>query len=68
MLSEDDLDIAELNAEELAAAWDLWFALAQWTNDDDPPYSHGVFVGLRWEDIGSRGADRRPDALPPRRR
>ena len=44
MLSEDDLNLQELNDEELAAAWDLWFDLAQETNDSDPPYTHGVFV------------------------
>jgi len=46
MLSEDDLDLAGLSREQLDAAWDLWFDLAQTTNDADPPYSHGVFVGL----------------------
>ena len=46
MLSEDDLDLAGTTDEELAAAWDLWFDLAQATNDDDPPWTHGVFVGL----------------------
>ena len=46
MLSDDDLDLAAMNAEELEAAWDLWFDLAQATNDDDPPWTHGVFVGL----------------------
>jgi hypothetical protein len=44
MLSEDDLDLGDLSDEELDAAWDLWFDLAQTTNDSDPPYSHGVFV------------------------
>ena len=47
MLSEDDLNLADLSAEELDAAWDLWFDLAQSTNDSDPPYSHGVFVSAR---------------------
>ncbi len=44
MLSEDDLDLRDLSDAELDAAWDFWFDLAQTTNDDDPPYSHGVFV------------------------
>ena len=44
MLSEDDVNLRDLSAEELDAAWDLWFDLAQTTNDSDPPYSHGVFV------------------------
>jgi hypothetical protein len=43
MLSEDDLDLRDLSDEELALAWDLWFDLAQTTNDDDPPHTHGVF-------------------------
>ena len=43
MLSDDDLNIRDLSDEELALAWDLWFDLAQTTNDDDPPYTHGVF-------------------------
>ena len=47
MLSEDDVNLADLSAEELDAAWDLWFDLAQSTNDSDPPYSHGVFVNAR---------------------
>ena len=44
MLSDDDVNLRELSAEELDAAWDLWFDLAQVTNESDPPYSHGVFV------------------------
>ncbi|HLX08588.1 MAG TPA: hypothetical protein VKY89_12085 [Thermoanaerobaculia bacterium] len=44
LLSEDDLNLAEMTPEELDLAWDLWFDLAQATNDDDPAYSHGVFV------------------------
>jgi hypothetical protein len=43
-LSEDDLNLREMTAEELEKAWDLWFDLAQATNDFDPPYTHGVFV------------------------
>jgi len=46
MLSEDDLDLREMTDEELERAWDLWFDLAQSTNDADPPYSHGVLAGL----------------------
>ena len=44
MLSEDDLNLREMTREELDAAWDLWFDLAQSTNDVDPPYEHGVFA------------------------
>ena len=50
MLSEDDLNLSELTGEELDRAWDLWFDLAQSTNEWDPPYTHGVFVGLTRED------------------
>lgn len=45
MLSEDDRNLREMTAEELALAWDLWFDIAQTTNDNDPPYTHGVFAG-----------------------
>src|SRR3990170_2081106 len=48
LLSEDDLNLKDLTPEELDAAWDLWFDLAQETNDFDPPYTHGVFVPWRW--------------------
>lgn len=44
MLSEDDLNLRDMSADELDAAWDLWFDLAQTTNDSDPPFSHGVFA------------------------
>lgn len=47
LLSDDDLDLAEMSDDELAAAWDWWFDLAQSTNDYDPPWTHGVFVGIR---------------------
>lgn len=58
LLSQDDLNLKDMTDEELAEAWNLWFDLAQATNDDDPPYTHGVFVGLTWEDLGGK---------PPRR-
>lgn len=44
LLSEDDLNLKNMTREELDRAWDLWFDLAQSTNDFDPPYTHGVFV------------------------
>ena len=44
LLSEDDLNLKDMTPEELDQAWDLWFDLAQATNDFDPPYTHGVFV------------------------
>jgi hypothetical protein len=46
MLSEDDRNLRDMTDEELAAAWDLWFDLAQATNDFDPPYTHGVLVPI----------------------
>lgn len=49
MLSDDDLNLRDLTDEELERAWDLWFELAQTTNEWDPPYTHGVFVGLESE-------------------
>jgi len=45
MLSDDDLNLRDMSDEELNAAWDLWFDLAQTTNASDPPFSHGVFAG-----------------------
>ena len=50
MLSEDDLDLAQMTPEELERAFDLWFDIAQTTNEADPPYTHGVLVNF--------GADR----------
>lgn len=51
MLSDDDLNLKDMTDEELGRAWDLWFTLAQSTNDADPPYTHGVFVNLTWDDV-----------------
>jgi hypothetical protein len=45
MLSDDDVNLRDMSADELDAAWDLWFETAQTTNDADPPYTHGVFAG-----------------------
>ncbi len=53
MLSDDDLNLRELTDEELDRAWDLWFDLAQATNEWDPPYTHRVLVGI--EGGGSEG-------------
>ena len=33
-----------MSDEELEAAWDLWFDLAQATNESDPPYTHGALA------------------------
>ncbi len=44
LLSEDDLNLKDMTPEELNRAWNLWFDLAQATNDSDPLYTHGVFV------------------------
>lgn len=46
MLSEDDMNLKGMTRAELEAAWDLWFELAQHTNDFDDDYSHGVFAGV----------------------
>ena len=63
MLSSDDLNLKGMTDEELELAWDLWFDLAQSTNDSDPPYTHGVWVNLTWEDIERY----RTEALSPSR-
>jgi hypothetical protein len=39
-----DLNLRDLSDEELERAWDLWFDLAQITNDADPAHTHGVFI------------------------
>jgi hypothetical protein len=68
LLSEDDLNLKDMTPEELDRAWDLWFELAQTTNDSDPPYTHGVFVLY---DLplpgpeGGHGAAGEAPALPP---
>ena len=54
MLSEDDLNLSECTDEELDRAWDLWFDLAQSTNEWDPPYTHGVFVGVKRQEEDRR--------------
>lgn len=44
-LSEEDLDLQNLTAAELAAWWVTWLRLAQASNDlDAGAYSHGVFT------------------------
>jgi len=44
-LSEEDLDLRNLDEEELFAWWNLWLKQAQATNDlDEHTYSHGVFA------------------------
>ena len=62
MLSEDDVNLRDMSAEELDAAWDLWFDTAQTTNDADPPYTHGVFAGVghsaRWSSSEAQAFDR----------
>src|SRR5580765_3235287 len=43
-LSEEDLDLRNLDDAELQAYWLLWLRQAQATNDRDAPfYEHGVF-------------------------
>lgn len=56
-LSEEDLDLRNLTWEELVAYWNLWLLQAQATNDTDPPYTHGVFVDLTWDDVEGRRSD-----------
>jgi hypothetical protein len=57
VLSEDDLNLREMNDEGLHRAWDLWFELAQATNEWDPPYEHGVFVGIEKKSLSTLGAE-----------
>ena len=64
MLSDDDVNLREMTDEELALAWDLWFDLAQSTNDSDPPYAHGVFAAMGVTTLGSQ--PREAAGLAPR--
>ena len=63
MSNEDDLNILDMTREELDFAWDLWFDLAQSTNDADAPYTHGVVAGP--EGFASHASVSRP--IPPAR-
>ena len=67
MLSEDDRNLKDMTAEELALAWDLWFDLAQTTNASDPPYAHGVFEGVARRHDAVR-SDRSERTTSPARR
>jgi hypothetical protein len=64
MLSDDDLNLKDMTREELDRAWDLWFDLAQSTNDFDPPYTHGVFVrwGREWDPFAEETESQDPEA------
>lgn len=65
-LSDDDLNLAELSDDELVLAWDLWFDLAQATNDDDPAYTHGVFQLARLPDAPARDPGAQDQRVPGR--
>jgi len=62
MLSEDDLNLKGMTREELDKAWDLWFDLAQTTNESDPPYTHGVFVPIEGGERAAAPAEAEPAA------
>jgi hypothetical protein len=63
MLSDDDVNLGEMSDEELETAWDLWFDLAQATNESDPPFTHGALA------YASTGVDAKewPATHPPGR-
>lgn len=65
MLSDDDRNLSEMTPEELEAAWDLWFDLAQATNDHDPAYEHGVFAGAGTLRRVTGARSSRPQRQPP---
>ncbi len=65
LLSEDDLNLKDMTPEELDLAWDLWFDLAQATNDFDPPWTHGVFLLCEPPSTREADGDGKP-ASPPR--
>lgn len=60
LLSDDDLNLKDMTPEELDAAWNLWFDLAQSTNDFDPPFTHGVFVGRTPPEAPTTEPDKEP--------
>ena len=62
MLSEDDLNLADMTREGSTRAWNLWFDLAQTTNDSDPLYTHGVFV--LWDRLPECPSPPSPDPPP----
>lgn len=66
MLSEDDVNLRSMSEEELDAAWDLWFDLAQETNAFDPAYTHGVLVGWTSEARGAPTTDGAEEPAGPR--
>ncbi|HEX8463741.1 MAG TPA: hypothetical protein VF627_03915 [Abditibacterium sp.] len=44
-LSEEDLDVGNLEWPERIATWNWWLSMMQATNDaDKDDYSHGVFL------------------------
>ena len=64
-LSDDDLNLRELDDAELARAWDLWFDLAQHTNDSDPPWTHGVFLLCEYPTDSGQGIPIDQPQSPP---
>jgi len=63
LLSDDDLNLKNMTPDELDRAWDLWFDLAQATNDTDPTWTHGVFLLCELPPVSDRpGPD---DSTPP---
>jgi hypothetical protein len=68
LLSEDDLNLAGMTPQELAATWDCWFDLAQGTNSNDPPYEHGVFTGATLSEILGTPESPPPAAADPGKR
>jgi hypothetical protein len=65
MLSDDDLNLRQMTPEELDLAWDLWFDLAQATNDFDPPYTHGAFVLCQRQPAGGPAAGEHEEGSAP---
>jgi len=55
-LSEEDLDLKNLEWDELIAAWNAWLRQASASDETDAgDYSHGVFGGI--QEPGRRGRD-----------
>ncbi len=63
-LSEEDLDVQNMEWNELVSFWNNWLSMMQATNEEDQDdYSHGVFLsdkqkrelwGANWEEEVAR--------------
>ena len=68
-LSEEDLDLRNLNRGELYAYWNCWLLQAQATNGKDRrSYSHGVFVLIESPEAEESQGDMLAEGCEPQER